>query len=149
MYNTSAVPNGLAFRVGSNATKLVIDQTGQVGIGTTAPGTVLDVNGGLSIEPNSSITLTADNQSVNVGDESYLRIASDNATSTNRTITLTDGLVTGQILFIECTSNAMEVADNAATNNTNTTITHAMGSGDVIQLIWNGTDWIEVSFANN
>ncbi len=130
---------------------MTIENNGKVGIGTGDPKSLLHVNGGLILNDLNAVTITSDNQLVTVGDASYLRLTSNNGTAANRTITLSDGLGIGQILFIENAgaSNSFEVADNAATNNTNTSAVRAMGPGDVIQLIWNGTDWLEVSFANN
>ena len=46
-YNADAT-NALALRTGSNNTRLLIDQNGNVGIGTTSPSTLLHVRGGAS-----------------------------------------------------------------------------------------------------
>lgn len=45
IYNVSSNPNGLQFRTNGNITKMVITDTGRVGIGTTAPaaGLMMDV----------------------------------------------------------------------------------------------------------
>ncbi len=48
-------------------------------------------------------------------------------------------------LFEENKGQGIEVADNAATNNTNVNVTHTLEVNDVIQLLWNGTDWLEIS----
>ena len=53
--------------------------------------------------------------------------------------------------MIESTStgaNVFEILDGAGSN-TNTTGTITMTSGDMIQLLWNGSDWLQVSYANN
>ncbi|HXI22425.1 MAG TPA: tail fiber domain-containing protein [Pyrinomonadaceae bacterium] len=47
IYN-STTTNGLQFRVNGNSTKMIINSTGQVGIGTTAPDQLLSVNGDAS-----------------------------------------------------------------------------------------------------
>lgn len=44
IYNNSAVPQGLQLRTGGNSTRMTIDNTGQVGINTTAPAARLHVN---------------------------------------------------------------------------------------------------------
>jgi hypothetical protein len=45
-YNAETA-NGLAFRVSANLTKMVIDSSGKVGIGSTVPNDTLDVNGNI------------------------------------------------------------------------------------------------------
>jgi hypothetical protein len=47
VYNAN-VPNGLAFRTGGNSTKMAITETGDIGIGTTAPQKRLHVSTGTS-----------------------------------------------------------------------------------------------------
>lgn len=42
MYNSTANPNGFQFRTNGNATKMVISNNGNVGIGTTSPGFLLN-----------------------------------------------------------------------------------------------------------
>ncbi len=139
----------IKLRSGGSNTRIFIDSTGKVGINNLTPLAQLDVNGSFAISPNATNNITTDNQLVTVGNESYLRISSNNTTASSRTITLSNGLVAGHHLIIECFSNNIEVADNAGTNNTNTTITHAMGVGDVIEMIWNGSDWLELAFSDN
>ena len=87
-----------------------------------------------------------------VDNASYLRLTSNNATAGNRTIALTDGLATGQILYVECTgptTNKFEFMDDAAGHNTNVVVARSMAINNVIQFIWNGTDWLEVSYSAN
>ncbi|MBK8622951.1 MAG: hypothetical protein IPN79_14650 [Saprospiraceae bacterium] len=106
--------------------------------------------GGLTIT-SGSVSLNGDNQLITVGGSGYLKLSSNHPTATNRTIVLSDGLTTGQILYIESTSagaNLFEIQDGAGSN-TNTTGTITMSAGHVIQLLWNGTDWLQVSYANN
>lgn len=130
-------------------TKVTVLGNGYVGIGGADPLAQLQVNGAVVLNDLNTANITVDGQTVTVGNSSYLRLTSTSGTANQRTIVLTNGLDIGQILMIECTSNAIEIADNAGTNNTNTAGTRAMGVGDVITLIWNGTDWLETSFTNN
>jgi len=105
---------------------------------------------GLSVN-SGTVSLTVDNQTVTVGNSSYLKLSSNTTTATDRTIILSNGVNTGQILFIESTStstNVFEILDGAGSN-TNTTGTITMTSGDMIQILWNGSDWLQVSYANN
>jgi hypothetical protein len=97
------------------------------------------------------VEITADNQLVTVGNSSYLRISSNSSPAFNRTIELSNGLVIGQLLYIECneaTGDAFEIFDGAISN-ANTAGTISMGGGDMIQLMWNGTDWLQISYSNN
>jgi hypothetical protein len=53
MYNNTATPNGFQFRTNSNQTKMVINNTGNVGIGTTTPQFPLDINGRMRLSGTS------------------------------------------------------------------------------------------------
>jgi len=44
VYNSGGTPDGLQFRTNGNATRMVIDGQGEVGIGTTNPGAPLEIN---------------------------------------------------------------------------------------------------------
>jgi hypothetical protein len=45
--------------------------------------------------------------------------------------------------------NGVRIADNSATNNTNTGANRDLQPGDLITLLWNGADWIEQSYSDN
>jgi hypothetical protein len=45
IFNNAALPDGLQFRINGNQTRMVIESTGEVGIGTTAPAASLHVAG--------------------------------------------------------------------------------------------------------
>jgi hypothetical protein len=127
----------------------IYGNNGLIGIGLTNPSVKLHVNGALAILPNTGIVVNADNYNLTVGNESYIRLSGDGASAASRTITLSNGLAVGQILFIECTNNGVQIDDNVTTNNTNVNVVHTLAINDVIQLLWNGTDWLEVSFSDN
>ncbi|MBK6541458.1 MAG: hypothetical protein IPG10_09295 [Flavobacteriales bacterium] len=151
---TNAIAIG-ADAIAGASNSLVLGATGasavNVGIGMTTPLTTVDMLGALSIRDDGTVTsVAADNQLITVGDRGYIRLSSTSATSTARTITLSDGLVRGQLLLLECvTTGAFEVDDNAATNNTNASAARPLGVGDTIMLVWNGTDWAELNYSNN
>ncbi|MEJ5383416.1 MAG: hypothetical protein WHS44_00895 [Fimbriimonadales bacterium] len=50
IYNASSNPNGLQFRTNGNFTRMVVTDTGNVGIGTTAPDQRLVVNGTAKVD---------------------------------------------------------------------------------------------------
>jgi hypothetical protein len=70
------------------------------------------------------------------------------------TPTIADGS-TGQIVFITCDNaeaNVVTVQDQDTLANSNLQLgaaTRAASGKDVLKLIFDGTDWIEVSYANN
>lgn len=127
----------------------IYGNNGKIGIGLTSPSVNLHVNGAIAIVPITGIVVNADNYNLTVGNESYIRLSGDGASAASRTITLSNGLAVGQILFIECTNNGVQIDDNVTTNNTNVNVVHTLAINDVIQLLWNGTDWLEVSFSDN
>ncbi|MBK9075607.1 MAG: hypothetical protein IPL77_11635 [Flavobacteriales bacterium] len=129
---------------------LVILKNGNTGLSVSTPQTTLDVLGALAIRNNGTITnVTADNQVVVVGNRGYVQLSSNSAVAAARTITLTDGLITGQLLLIEAvTAGAFEIADNAA-NNTDVSLDRALAISDTIMLLWNGNDWLELNYSDN
>jgi hypothetical protein len=135
---------------GTNNYALVVP-AGNVGVNTTAPNTSLDVDGGVSVRPGT-VSVTADNQAITVGNRSFIRLTS-NSTPTNRTITLSNGLQDGQLLFIRVdgsgtAGNGVEIADSGSCNLSG--IAQLIDSS-VIQLIWDGSasKWFEVTRSLN
>ena len=119
---------------------------GNFGIGTFSPSTKLDIDGGLTIRPPSTINLTADNQAITVGNALFIQLFSNNATATNRTFTLSNGLQAGQILIIVLVLNKAELLDSG---NCNLASTYAINVGGTISLIWNGSTCYETSRSVN
>ncbi|MBK9103651.1 MAG: hypothetical protein IPL92_03590 [Saprospiraceae bacterium] len=139
------------WRNNANNIRMVLQDDGDLGIGVTNPLTKLHVNGALAVDDLGNVEIIGDNQVVTVGNSSYLRLSSNLSPASSRTIVLSDGLVVGHIVFIECNETGIEgfeILDGAGSN-TNTTGTISMGAGDMIQLMWNGTDWLQVSYSNN
>jgi len=70
------------------------------------------------------------------------------------TPTIADG-ETGQILYITCANaeaHTVTIQDQDTLGSSNLQLganTRAISGKDVLQLMFDGTDWIEVSFANN
>ncbi|MBI3836000.1 MAG: hypothetical protein HY287_16865 [Planctomycetes bacterium] len=59
VYDNVATPDGLQFRTNGNATRMVIDSTGDVGIGTTSPSNRLTVSGSANFTGNVGIGVAA------------------------------------------------------------------------------------------
>lgn len=105
------------------------------------------VGGALSLK-NGSEMILSDNQAVDVGGHGYIRIAALFAiNASDRTVILSDGTAIGQILYLECSTNKWQLLDG--TSNTNLSEDHNFENGDMIQLVWNGTDWLEVHYSDN
>lgn len=98
----------------------------------------------------SSASLTADNQAVTVGTSSYIEITSDSTSAGARTFTLSNGVYTGQLLFVQLTgSTTTVVADLTDTGNLRLSAAWSGTGDDTITLIWTGTHWAEISRSNN
>jgi hypothetical protein len=133
--------------------RMIVQPNGNVGVGDITPGTRLDVDGGLTVRPGGTTNVTADNGPVvTIGNRSHV-VLNSNGTPVNRTITISNGLQTGQIVFIMVTgtaaANGIELADDPAGSNTNLSGNAQLVDGAVLQLIWNGADWMEVTRSNN
>lgn len=80
--------------------------------------------------------------------------ATGNYTLTS-TPTIASALVTGQVLYIAGRSDETSVVtlqDQDSLPNSNLQLgaaTRAIGANDVLKLLFNGVDWLEVSYANN
>lgn len=130
----------------TNSTENVrISNVGYVGISTNNPLTSLQVNGGFSLN-STTVNLTADNQVITVGNFSNIKLNSNNATSANRTFTLSNGLVEGQMLVIYPVVGAAQLLD---AGNVNIAGNFNFGVEDVLHLVWIGNKWLQVSRSNN
>ncbi len=145
----------LAFKtndVGVLTERMRITQDGNVGIGIASAQTALDIVGAMTVRPFVSPLLAADNQVVPVGTNGNIWLQSNSLVVGARTITLGDGIVIGQLLTLRNINNTgnFEVADDAINRNTNTIAGgRTLGIDDFITLMWVGTHWSEVNFADN
>lgn len=121
-----------------------------IGICDSTPLVRLDINGGLAIASSGSATsLTADNQAVTVGNVSHIILSSNDATATNRTFTLSNGLTDGHLLTLEWSgTNAGEIV---AATNIKLSATWTPTQYDTLSLIWstNASAWLEKSRSAN
>ena len=145
----------LAFKtndVGVLTERMRITQDGNVGIGIASAQTALDIVGAMTVRSFVSPLLTADNQVVPVGTNGNIWLQSNSLAVGARTITLGDGIVTGQLLTLRNINNIgnFEVSDDPINRNTNTIAGgRTLGIDDFITLMWVTTHWSEVSFADN
>lgn len=98
----------------------------------------------------STVALTADNQSVTTNTTSFILLTSDNVTATNRTFVLSDGNNSGQRLTLmwNDATNAGELAD---TGNCKLSAIWTLSGNQyyTLNLIWDGTNWVEIGRSNN
>lgn len=103
----------------------------------------------LQLLATGSTNLTADNQVVTVGSRSHIVLSSNNATPTNRTFTLSNGLNDGQILIIEWSgTNQGEIL---ATSNCRLPSTMQFTQYDTLTVFWSGDAgaWLQISRSAN
>ncbi len=97
----------------------------------------------------NTVTVTADNQAISaaqMNNITYLRLDSDN-TPVNRTVTLANGVTSGQRLIIRCVAtagNGIEINDAA---NVEVNGLATLNNLDTIMFIWDGTSnvWVEIA----
>jgi hypothetical protein len=151
----SATANLFEAQSNDGTSVLTVDAAGKVGIGTGSnpPSTSLDVDGGMTLRP-SIVTISGDDQVVTVGNRSFLRMSSDDVPA-NRTITLSNGLQDGQVLYIRVkggnTPTATFGIELADSGNCNLSGLAQLLDGAVLQLIWDASasQWFEVPRSNN
>lgn len=128
-----------------------VGSDGNVFFGAGSNATVVaQVDGGFALKPPSNVLVTADNQAVTVANRSYIRLQSDNGTSTNRTITLSNGVADGQMLLLSVSANNVEIVDGGNVDLVSTTAWTPDG-GDTLLLMWDNpaSTWREVTRSNN
>lgn len=99
IYN-SGERKALDFRTRNNSTRMTIDSTGNVGVGTTSPTAKLDINGDVVIKKKKVLPLTT--QTVNNLDRNGASIICTGVATASQTITITGiaGGVDGMMIWI-------------------------------------------------
>jgi len=139
---------------GPGTSDVVIAANGRVGIGTDAPTASMDIDGGLVVRAPAVIDIeAAASTSIVVGNRSFIVISNPNlgagdAYPNNQVLTLSDG-VDGQVLLIRG-GGAQGIRFVRTDANINLAAAgRNLGPNDILTLIWYGSTWHEVSFANN
>jgi hypothetical protein len=155
--NGSDAGGGKFALYGGGAYRVVLDSSGNVGIGTATPGTSVDVNGGVTMEP-STVTLTANNTVLATANRSYFRVTSDNTTAANRIFCFGAGTI-GQVLIIEWSSSTNKgeivkggncsAAAGAVPASLSFTTWVPAGAETILQLMYNGKHWIQIAGSAN
>ncbi|MDP2629803.1 MAG: hypothetical protein Q8P56_00135 [Candidatus Uhrbacteria bacterium] len=128
---------------------------GNSGFGTLTPDTMVDIAGTLSYTPSTTQTITGVGNTI-VADAALVVIDPDGNYTLTSTPSIANG-ATGQILTITsdpAETNAVIIQDQSASATlTNVELAgdanRTIGANDVLVLIFNGTDWVEVSYSNN
>jgi hypothetical protein len=71
------------------------------------------------------------------------------AVTLSATTAINNGATPGAVLILQGMNNVNTVTLNDGANVQLGAASRVLGQDDTLVLIWNGTDWIEVSFANN
>lgn len=111
--------------------------------------TIPDATGTVSLaQASTAVSLTADNQAVTPGSTTVIQLSSDDATATNRTFTLSaTGAITGATYrFIGPATNQCEIA---ATGIQKLSATWSPTTSDTLTLLFDGTNFLELSRSNN
>lgn len=98
------------------------------------------------VKRKTTVNLTADDTVISVSLASFIEVSSDDAVATNRTFTLGAGL-TGQVISLSWAgANAGELLD---AGNHKLSADFIPTEDDVIDLVYDGTDWLERSRSVN
>ncbi len=126
--------------------QFLIRASGGVGIGKANPASALDVNGTTSATSFrvalSTNTLTAG--STLTPTTGFVKVLASSPVTLNTTTAISDGSAVGSLLILMGgSSNAITVPNNA---NTRLTAARVLTTNSTLTLIWNGFDWLEISF---
>ncbi len=140
---TGATNNYTAIFEGNTGTPLV-------GIGTAMPGTTLEVDGSISFGAIESVTIDEVTDTIGVSASTHLGLNNPTGSLINLSSanTVANG-TTGQMIFLIGDSGTSDIQINDGNNVQLGAVSRTIGPNDVLHLIYNGADWLEVSFSDN
>ena len=114
-------------------------------------GSTVTVNGnltvgGFNIVAQSSFVTTAN--ATLTPTSGYVKLSAASAVTLSTTTAIANGPAIGATLILEGSSDVNTVTVPHAAN-TRLSAPHTLGIRDMLTLIWNGINWLEVSYANN
>lgn len=137
---------------GPGSSDVVITSSGRIGVGTDAPTSSVDIDGGLVVRAPAVFDIDAlGSLSITVGDRSFLVISNPAGGTYGAAalIVLSDGVRDGHMLIIRGGGTQTIRFADAAANLELAAANRDLNTNDMLTLIWYGTAWHEVSFANN
>jgi hypothetical protein len=148
----------------TGANQFLIRASGGVGIGTTNPASALHVNGTARVEDDvtlaanatigglfalSRVIVAPTFNSTLTPTNSYLVLnPASSSVTLNPTTAISNGSRIGTVLILEGTSDIRTVTINDGAN-TSLAASRTLGKDDTLMLLWNGAQWIEISYSNN
>jgi hypothetical protein len=154
-------------RSASDRGNVIIQDVGRnVGIGTSTPTDKLHVNGTTRLQGNATVggffalsrsSDIAHNNSVVVPTTSYVEVTASGLVSLNPSTAIADGPAVGAILILQGSANMGASDVVLVPNNANTRLdipdgglgnVVGLGSRGTLTLIWDGSDWVQLSYSN-
>jgi len=133
--------------------RMVVKSGGSVGIGSsTTPAAKLDVQGdtivrGLFTLASSTVIPTAG--STLTPTTSYVKLNQTSSVALSATTAIADGAAVGNVLILQAINTGAFAVTIPNTANTKLVAARALSTGDTLTLLWDGSDWVELSFSNN
>jgi len=130
----------------TQATRMIIDKNGNVGIGEPSPGVELDVAGRVAIGNGTELTIASGAITIT---QSYHTVDTESDAGSDDLVTINGGSA-GAILVLRAKDSSRTVVCKDATGNLQLSGDFSMDTdNDTITLIFDGSSWFEMSRSNN
>jgi hypothetical protein len=115
------------------------------------PNTLVKINGTASIR--DFYTLDEETKDLSTGStltptKSNVKMTASGSITLNTTTPISNGTTAGQVLILRGSDNTNTITINDS-GNVNLSGDITLGDSDILMLLWNGTQWIQVSYSNN